>query len=56
VKAISLRGTEINDSRSQFPYGFGSWPGGLAHFAYNDTCCEGYEGYVKVGQFSFWVA
>ncbi|KAF8756097.1 Alpha-L-fucosidase, partial [Rhizoctonia solani] len=32
----------------QFPYGFGSWPGGLAHFAYNDTCCEGYEGYVKI--------
>ncbi|KAF8599783.1 glycoside hydrolase [Ceratobasidium sp. AG-I] len=32
----------------QFPYGFGSWPGGLAHYAYNDTCCEGYEGYVKV--------
>ncbi|KAG9093963.1 hypothetical protein FRC07_011392, partial [Ceratobasidium sp. 392] len=33
---------------SQFPYGFGSWPGGLAHFAYNNSCCEGYEGYVKV--------
>ncbi|KAG9086464.1 hypothetical protein FS749_003626 [Ceratobasidium sp. UAMH 11750] len=32
----------------QFPYGFGSWPGGLAHFAYNGSCCEGYEGYVKV--------
>ncbi|KAG8735161.1 hypothetical protein FRC10_010916 [Ceratobasidium sp. 414] len=32
----------------QFPYGFGSWPGGLAHFAYNNSCCEGYEGYVKV--------
>ncbi|KAG8715678.1 hypothetical protein FRC09_016422 [Ceratobasidium sp. 395] len=32
----------------QFPYGFGSWPGGLAHFAYNNSCCEGYEGYVKI--------